>query len=247
MGYEISPLNLVKKGYISDATPPASQSLSALPRGCSSSSRQTNLSCWPGIFPTCQDPFNHRHKGTVGPLGLPGYWGETRAPGHSTAPSHESLPGHLQHQNPLLSSNSSLQQRVLRRHTHGEAAQLWVLDWDLRGGQPSSCSRLYLPHLLLALLQRPWPARGRLWAPRTSVWTLGHISAATSSQAVSFVHRCMWSEAAVVLFRLTSPFLSLSFQRKDSLISQELWDPFLLLAATPTETWVQDELGLLTE
>lgn len=213
LGYEISPLNLVKKGYISDATPPASQSLSALPRGCSSSSRQTNLSCWPGIFPTCQDPFNHRHKGTVGPLGLPGYWGETRAPGHSTAPSHESLPGHLQHQNPLLSSNSSLQQRVLRRHTHGEAAQLWVLDWDLRGGQPSSCSRLYLPHLLLALLQRPWPARGRLWAPRTSVWTLGHISAATSSQAVSFVHRCTWSEAAVVLFRLTSPFLSL-FSKK---------------------------------
>ena len=34
------------------------------------------MSCWPGIFPTCQDPFSHRHKGTVGPLGLPGYWGE---------------------------------------------------------------------------------------------------------------------------------------------------------------------------
>lgn len=117
MGYEIFPLNLVKKGYVSDATPPASQSLGALTRGCSSSPRETNLSCWPGIFPTCQDPFNHRHKGTVGPLGLPGYWGQTRAPGHSTASPHESLPGHLQHQNPLLSPDSSLQQRVPRKHT----------------------------------------------------------------------------------------------------------------------------------
>lgn len=151
MGYEIVPLNLVKKCYISDATPPSSQSLSALPRGCLSSSRETNLSCWPGIFPTCQDPFNHRHKGTVGHLALPGYWGETRAPGHSTAPPRESLPGHL------LSPNSSLQQKVRRRHTgRGSSALCFGLGPPWRPAQ--QLAQTPPPHLLLAQLQRPWPA-----------------------------------------------------------------------------------------
>ena len=111
----------MKEGYISDAAPPACQSLSTLPRGCSFLSRETNLSCWPRTFPTCQDPFNHRHKGPMGHLALPGYQGVN--PEVLDTPQHPLVTHCLCTSSTRtfqLSSSSSLQQRALRRQ--GEAA-----------------------------------------------------------------------------------------------------------------------------
>lgn len=201
-------------------------------------------------FPCMPGPLQSQ---TPGPSGSPSLiWllgGKPRGPGHTTAPRLESLPMYLQHQNPptVTQQLPAAEGPPQTGRSISWPLSLWVCDWDppwrpaqqlVQTAPPPSppCSAAEAPAL-------PRPALGSL-GPGSGPWVTS--LQATSSQAVRLCTDTH-GQRPVVLFRLTSPFLSLSLPRKESLISQELWGPFLPLAAIPTETWVQGKLGLLTE
>lgn len=155
-------------------------------------------------FPRTPGPLRSQ---TQGPSGSPSLaWlpgGEPRAPGRTTAPSRQSLPVRLQPQTPptvtqrLPAAEGPLQ---TGRSSSGPLS-LWVWDWEPHPWRPAQqlVQTPPPPSPLPSAAEapaRPRPARGSP-GPGSGPWVTS--LQATSSQAVSFVHRRIWSEASGAL------------------------------------------------